>query len=198
MKLAGQAIRTKPCSRNASTSANSGETQYHVSKRVVHIVVPALLATYAILRFTDPSLSPQPPQKRIEQLQDSSCKKIHASDLNEYIKSHPDEILDEHTVGWNKMYHSFKNHRKNEAEPHRIEEENARLLAEYARKEENKYRSTKEEGAMSTLSGNTNIGHRPELVNEKDAVQNPGFSDNIATRVTEARRRLTKATKGFF
>jgi len=124
-----------------------------------------------------------------------SCKKIHASDLNKYIKSHPEEILDEHTVGWNKMYESFKQHRMDLAEPARIEEENARLLAEYARKEDNKYRSTKKRGTMATLGGNRNIAHRPEELDDLEA-KSFTFSEHIAARVVEAKRWLTHATKG--
>jgi hypothetical protein len=123
------------------------------------------------------------------------CKKIHASDLNKYIQSHPEEISDEHTVGWNKMYESFKQHRKNLAEPARIEEENARLLAQYARKEDNKYRSTKEGGKMATLGGNRNITHRPEELDDLEA-KSSTFSEHIAARVAEAKRRFTQATKG--
>ena len=177
--------------------ASPNATQYHPSKRAVHIGIPVLIAIFAILRFTDPSLAPQPPRKMMEELQGSNCQKIHASDLNKYIKMHPDELSDEHTIGWNKMYQSFKDHRTSEAEPGRLEEANGRLLAGYARKEENKDRSTKEKGHMSTLSGNRNIGHRLEPTDKSDANQKDGFWEDIAARVAEGKRRLTKVTKGF-
>lgn len=189
-----QALQCKPFSKHVSTSSAPAATYYQVPKRAIHTGVPLLAATYLVLRFTDPSLAPQPPQKLMEELQ-GTCKKIHASDLNKYIKSHPDEISDEHTVGWNKMYNSFKEHRKNESEPTRIEEENARQLAQYARIEENKYRSTKIPGVMATEGGNRNISHRPELMDEVEGTTKT-FSERISARMDEAKRRFTKAMKG--
>lgn len=190
-----QAIQTKAFTRHASTVSNPAAAQYHIPKRAVHIGVPLLAAVYLVLRFTDPSRAPQPPRKIMEELQGTTCKKIHASDLNKYIKSHPDEISDEHTVGWNKMYNSFKEHRKNESEPARIEEENARLLAQYARIEDNKYRSTKVPGMMATEGGNRNITHRPELMDDVEATTKT-ISERISARINEAKRRFTRATKG--
>lgn len=181
--------------RHASSSVNSAAAQYHIPKRAVHIGVPLLATIYLVLRFTDPSLAPQPPRKMMEDIQGTACKKIHASDLNKYIKSHPDEISDEHTFGWNKMFNSFKEHRKISSEPARIEEENARQLAQYARIEDNKYRSTKVPGSMATEGGNRNISHRPEVLDDIEETANT-FSDSIAARVQEAKRRFTKAMKG--
>ena len=124
------------------------------------------------------------------------CTKIHASDLNKYIKTHPDEMSDEHTVAWNKMFNSYKEFRKSEGEPARIEQENARKLAEYARIEDRKYRSTKVKGVMATEGGNRNITHRPEMVDEVEEAQGQTFRGRIDARLAEAQRRFTRATKG--
>lgn len=187
-----QAAQTKSFTRHASTSPDLSTAQYHISKRAVHIVVPALAFTYLLLRLTDPS---PPPQTATPEFQSPTCTKIHASDLNKYIKANPESLSDEHTLGWNKMYNSFKEHRRTQSEPQRIEEENARLLAQYARAEEIKYRSTKVPGVMATEGGNRSIMHRPELMDEAQ-VSTPTFSERISARVAEAKRKYTKATKG--
>jgi hypothetical protein len=185
-------VETKSFTRHASTSPPPPTAQYHVSKRAVHIGLPLLAFAYILLRVTDPSLAPQ---STIPELQSPSCTKIHASDLNKYIKAHPDTLSDEHTLGWNKMYNSFKEHRRTLSEPQRIEEENARLLAQYARAEEIKYRSTKVPGLMATEGGNRSIMHKPELMDEVEASA-ATFSERISARVAEAKRRFTKASKG--
>lgn len=178
--------------RNASTSSNPSAAQYHIPKRAVHIGVPVLAFTYLVLRFTDPSLAPS---TVLPESQGAVCAKIHASDLNKYIKAHPEILSDEHTLGWNKMYNEFKEYRRALSEPQRLEDENARQLAQYARAEEIKYRSTKIPGVMATEGGNRSIMHRPELTDEVE-VSAPTLSEGIAARVAEAKRRITKATKG--
>lgn len=181
--------------RHATTSTSPAATQYHIPKRLVHIGVPLLMAALAILRLTDPNRAPQPASKLVEDAR-ASCNKVHARDLDRYIKANLDGISDEHAVAWNKMYNDFKTHRKNEGEPARIEKENARLLAEYARIEDNKSRSTKVEGVMATHGGNRNISHRPESVGEAVEEKAQTFKENLAARWAEAKRRITKVTKG--
>ncbi|KAK5081923.1 hypothetical protein LTR70_008613 [Exophiala xenobiotica] len=182
-------------SRHFSASTSPAAAQYHIPKRVVHIAVPLLVATYGILRLTDPSSAPEPPRKLMEKVQ-GKCTKTHASDLNKYIKAYPDEMSDEHTIGWNTMYGSFKEHRKMESEQARIEEEDARQQARHARSDKNKDRSTKVEGTMATKGSNTNISHRPEMIDEADATRGQTFMERVAGRVAEGKRKLTLATKG--
>lgn len=166
--------------------------------------MPLLAAVYAIMYFTDPSLAPQPPRKLMEEMQgkggkgSNTCTKIHASDLNKYIKANPDEVSDEHTIGWNKMYDSFKNYRKNQTELERKEEDYARQLSQYARMEENKGRSTKVKGTMATEGGNRNITHRQEMIEEGQGQDVPDqtFGERMSARMAEAKRRFTSATKG--
>lgn len=181
--------------RHASTSSSSGPAQYHVPKRLVHIGLPLLVTALVILRLTDPTRAPTTAQKLAADAQ-PSCSKVHARDLDRYIKANLDGISDEHAVAWNKMYNDFKTHRKNEGEPARIEKENARLLAEYARIEDNKSRSTKVEGIMATHGGNRNISHRPESVGEVVEEKAQTFRESVAARWAEAKRRITKVTKG--
>lgn len=181
--------------RHASTSAIPATAQYHIPKRLVHIGVPLLVAGFAIMRLTDPARAPQSASKSVLDTQ-SICSKTHARDLDRYIKANLDGISDEHAVAWNKMYNEYKTHRKNEDEPARIEKENARLLAQYARTEENKSRSTKVEGTMATYGGNRNISHRPETVGEAVEEKAQTLKESLAARWAEAGRRLTKVTKG--
>lgn len=180
--------------RYASSNAHVPTAQYHIPKRLVHIGVPVLVIILAILRFTDPIRAPQPASKSAAL--PSICSKTHARDLDRYIKANLDGISDEHLVAWNKMYNDFKTYRKDEGEPARIEKENARLLAQYARMEENRSRSTKVEGVMATYGGNTNISHRPETVGEAVEQKTQTFREHLAARWSEAKRRITKATKG--
>ena len=258
-RQARQTIQTKPPRRHASTSTNPSGAQYHIPKRAVHIGTPLLAYSYLMLYITEPyptqttTSEPEP--------QSTTCTKIHASDLNRYIKSHPDTISDDHDLawnhmykafkehrnnqpsepndnadctgthctkihasdlnkfikshpsvlsadqirGWNKMYKDFKQHRKNQSEPARIEEENTRLLAEYARAEDIKHRSKKVPGVMATEAGNRSIMHRPlgsevetkkgERV-EQGGLEGMSFSERISARVEEAKRKFTAATKG--
>lgn len=195
LKLARRNRLTNTSIRHASTTASPTAAQYHIPKRLVHIGVPVLVTFFAILRFTDPSRAPQPASKSSAAVP-SICSKTHARDLDRYIKANLDGISDEHLVAWNKMYNEYKTHRENEGEPARIEKENARLLAQYARMEENRSRSTKMEGAMATYGGNTNISHRPETVGEAVEEKAQTFRESLAARWVEAKRRITKVTKG--
>ena len=260
IRQARQTIQTKPPRRHASTSTNPSGAQYHIPKRAVHIGTPLLAYSYLMLYITEP----HPPQITTSEPEpeSSTCTKIHASDLNKYIKSHPETISDDHDLawnhmykafkehrsnqpaepndnadpttthctkthasdlnrfikshpsvlsadqirGWNKMYKDFKQHRKNQSEPARIEEENARLLAEYARAEDIKHRSTKVPGVMATEAGNRSIMHQPvgsvEKGGEKEKqeargqVETMSFSERVSARVEEAKRKFTAATKG--
>ena len=125
--------------------------------------------------------------------QASSCTKIHASDLDKWIKTHPESIQDEHAKGWNDMYNAFVSHARTAAEPARLEAEAAAQAAKDSRKEENMSRSTKEKGRMATLGANKNIGHQVKGV---ELNVEESFSDRISARVERARERLTRATKG--
>lgn len=181
--------------RHATTTASPAATQYHIPKRLVHIGLPLLVTALIVLRVTDPSRAP-PPVDKLAKVVQPSCNKVHARDLDRYIKANLDGISDEHAVAWNKMYNDFKTHRKEEGEPARIEKENARMLAHYAKIEDNKGRSTKIEGVMATQGGNRNISHRPESVEEVVEEKAQSLKENVASRWTEFKRRMTKVTKG--
>lgn len=181
--------------RHATTSASPAAAQYHIPKRLVHIGLPILVTALVILRVTDPSRAP-PPVDKLAKVVQPSCNKVHARDLDRYIKANLDGISDEHAVAWNKMYNDFKTHRKEEGEPARIEKENERQLAQYARIESNKGRSTKVEGVMATQGGNRNISHQPDAIETMAEEKTQTFKDNLAARWAEVKRRITKATKG--
>lgn len=181
--------------RHATTTASPAAAQYHIPKRLVHIGLPVIVTALVILRVTDPSRAPPPVDKLAKAVQ-PSCNKVHARDLDRYIKANLDGISDEHAVAWNKMYNDFKTHRKEESEPARIEEENARILAQYAKIEDNKSRSTKVEGVMATQGGNRNISHRPDTVEEAVEEKAQSFKENVSARWAEVKRRITKVTKG--
>jgi hypothetical protein len=90
------------------------------------------------------------------------------------------------------MYNAFTGHTRKESEPARIE-------AEYARKQNNISRSTKEAGKMATLVTNRNIGDPAKAVEEEGSTRS-GFmeslSENVAARIAQAQKKFTKATKG--
>jgi hypothetical protein len=109
-----QSLRSITFSRKASTSSGPATSHYSFSRRTAHIGIPLLAWIALVYQFTDPSKAPQPLRKTIEKVQGTICKENRASDLNRYIKSHPDESFDEHTIGWNKLFSSFKEHRKRE------------------------------------------------------------------------------------
>jgi len=140
-----------------------------------------MVLMYGILRFTDPD-----PKASIG---DQLCKEVHASDLDNWIKTHPDEIEDEHATGWNKMYNNF-------TATARVEAEQVRQLAQYARKEDNRMRSMKEKGRMSTLAGNKTINEQLQTLEARDSGGKDSLSDRMSARVEQFKKKFTRATKG--
>ena len=168
---------------------------YQIPKWTVHAFVPFAVVVYGFLRLSAPETQPgqisQAPTKA-----DPTCKEVHASDLDTWIKAHPKEIQDDHAIGWNKMYTDYMEEVRKDGEPARVQAEYAKQLAAYAQKEENIRRSTKEKGRMSTLSANTNIGHRPTTAEALEDELSWSFSESIAQRMAQMKKRLTRASKG--
>lgn len=94
------------------------------------------------------------------------------------------------------MYTEYMEHAQKASEPDRLNAENARQLAAYAKKQENISRSTKTKGRMSTLSANKNIGHQPTPVENWEDEVRWSFGENMAQRMAQIKKHFTHATKG--
>lgn len=70
-----------------------------------------------------------------------------------------------------------------------MDKESARLLAQYVRKDDHKYRSTKQEEMMATLGGNRSISHREKFDDLED--KESTVLDHTAACLGEAKRRFT-------
>ncbi len=180
-------IQNHVFSRHASlvspTSGGAQEASYfRVPRWLVYLTVPSVALTWGVLRFTDPDI-------QISNTQPNRCKEIHATDLDDWIKAHPDDIDDAHATGWNKMYENF-------TKAAQVEVDSAKQLAQTAKEQDNRMRYIKQKGVMSTLAGNKTINEQLKELDDAELGHKASLSDRMVARGEQFKKNITRATKG--